>query len=151
MGALWVTTAMLVPELAVDAIEHFEHEPARRSVESAGGLVAQEDLGLLDDRARDGDPLLLAARHLRRIVVAPRGQPDQIQRLVGRHGPGREVRDERDVLARREARDEVVELEDEADVRAPVLRQLLLGRVRQIVARVGERARRSARRGRRGC
>ena len=110
-------------EVAVHAVEHLEDEAPRRRVERAGRLVAEQDLRLLHDRARDGDPLLLAARHLRRVVVAPlrRARPARAPRPDD-IGVRREVGDERDVLARREARDEVVELEDEADVLAPVLR-----------------------------
>ena len=44
--------------------------PAGRAIEVAGGLVGQEDRPVVGQRPRDGDPLLLAARELRRVVVA---------------------------------------------------------------------------------
>ena len=53
-------------ELAVDALERLEHDDAGRDVERAGRLVAQQHVGPLGDRARDGDALLLAAGELRR-------------------------------------------------------------------------------------
>ena len=42
-------------------------------VEVAGRLVGQQDRGVVDQRARDRDALLLAARELARVVV-PRGR-----------------------------------------------------------------------------
>jgi hypothetical protein len=74
----------------------------------------------------DRDPLLLAARELRREVVAPRRQADPVDRLVDRHRVVDDVGDQGDVLAHREARDQVVELEHEADVAAPERGQLRL-------------------------
>ena len=56
-------------ELAVDALEHLEHELAGLEVERAGRLVAEQHVGPLGDRARDRDALLLAARELRGEVV----------------------------------------------------------------------------------
>ena len=43
-------------------------------VERAGRLVAQQHVGPLGDRARDGDALLLAAGQLRRKVIQPRAR-----------------------------------------------------------------------------
>ena len=42
---------------------------ARLRVEGAGGLVGQKDLRVIDEGARDGDALHLAARHLRGLLV----------------------------------------------------------------------------------
>ena len=61
---------------------------ARARVEVAGGLVGEHDLGLRDERARDRDALLLAARQLRRSVLEPVAQTDGVDdaiepRLVG--------------------------------------------------------------------
>jgi len=53
-------------------------------------------------------------------VVAARRQADPIDRLVDRHRPVDDVGDKRDVLAHRQARDQVVELEYKADVAAAV-------------------------------
>ncbi len=51
-------------------------------VEVAGGLVGQDERGLADDGARDGHPLLLAAReHAGGRVAAP-GEPHALERLA---------------------------------------------------------------------
>ena len=83
-----------------------------------GGLVAQHHLGLLRHRSRDGDALLLAAGKLCRNVVEALAQADQREGVLRLHGIARNLGDERHVLARREARNQVVELEDER-LRAP--------------------------------
>ncbi len=62
--------------------------------------------------------------------------PTSVERLVGAIGVSRDLGDERDVLARGEARDQVVELEDEADVLAPVARERGLVGEREIVIAV---------------
>ena len=38
-------------------------------VQGAGGFVGEQDLGVVDEGARDGDALHLAARHLRGLLV----------------------------------------------------------------------------------
>ena len=48
-------------EFAVDALYHFEHQFAGGVVQRAGGFVAQQHFGALDDGARNGHALLLAA------------------------------------------------------------------------------------------
>ena len=102
--------------------------PALR-VEVARRLVGHEERRVGRDGARDGDALLLPARELPRVVVHPVGEADD------RRGPSRPAsaararersrQEERqlDVLEGRQDRDEVVELEDEADVLAPPLRE----------------------------
>jgi hypothetical protein len=117
----------------VDAFDRLEHEHAGRAVERAGRLVAQEQVRPLGDRARNRDALLLTARQLRREVVQALAEPYQPQRLLGRHRIGGELGDQRRVLERGEARDEVVELEYEADVLAPVARQAGVVEPRQLV------------------
>src|SRR5262249_27375512 len=48
-------------------------------VEIAGRLVGQDQLRVVDERARDGDPLLLAARELARLVVVPVGEAHDLE------------------------------------------------------------------------
>ena len=45
-------------------------------VEVAGGLVGEDDLGPAEQRARDGDALLLPTRELRRPVREPVAEAD---------------------------------------------------------------------------
>ena len=82
-GALWVITAVAVPSSRFTCADHLEHAHAGAEVERAGGLVAQQDVRPLGDGARDGHALLLAAGELRRKVVEPLAQADQLQRFVG--------------------------------------------------------------------
>ena len=56
-------------------------------------------------------------------VVEALAEADQAQRVLGRHRRLGDLRHQRDVLARGQARDQVVELEHEADVLAPVARE----------------------------
>ena len=60
---------------------------------------------------------------------------DQRERLLRRHGIARNLGDQRDVFPRGEARDEIVELENEADRVAAESRQLILVRAGEIVVR----------------
>ncbi len=74
-------------QVLIDAGDRLQHHLAGRIVECAGRLVAQQDLGLLHDRARDRHPLLLAAGQLGRKMVAARREVDQTDRLVDAPAP----------------------------------------------------------------
>src|SRR5437867_889605 len=112
-------------ELPVEPVEQLEDLLGRLAVEVAGGLVGEQHRGVAHDRARDRHALLLAARELARVVVHAIGEPDQLEReqgalaaLLAAHA--HEQQRQLDVLERGQHRDQVVELEDEADVaRAP--------------------------------
>ena len=62
-------------ELVDAAAQEAEHLGAAGGVEVAGGLVGEDDRRLADQRAGAGDALLLAARHLARLVAEPRRRP----------------------------------------------------------------------------
>ena len=110
---------------------------ARLGVEGAGGLVGQQDFGVVDEGARDGDALHLAARHLRGLLVDMVFQADPFQ---GVEGPlaalgardARQGQGQLDVRQDALVRDQVVGLEDEADaivaVGIPVARLVVLRR-----------------------
>src|SRR5690606_18722999 len=72
----------------------------------------------------DRDPLLLAAGELRREMMHTLTKTDKLQRLLWRHRVGCDLGDQRHVLERGQARNQVVELKHEADVLASILRQL---------------------------
>ena len=76
---------------------------------------------------------MLAARQPGREVVEPVREPDQRERVGRIHRLSRDVGHQRDVLARGEARDQIVGLEHEADVLAPEARQLRLVRAAEVV------------------
>ena len=61
-------------ELVDGVAQQPQHLGARLGVEVAGGLVGEHDRRARDERARDRDALLLAARQLGGTVLAPVGQ-----------------------------------------------------------------------------
>ena len=70
---------MVIPH-AFELAHDVEHAADQLRVERGGGFVKQHDLGLKRERARDRDPLLLAARKLARIGPAFVGKTDAIKR-----------------------------------------------------------------------
>ena len=92
MSGSCVTSTMVMPRRP-QLLEQRHHLDAGLGVEVAGRLVGQDHLRLGDQRARDGDALLLAARHLVRVVVDALAEPDALQRLAralrGARAPGR--------------------------------------------------------------
>ena len=141
-------------ELVDRAAQQVEHVAARLRVEVAGRLVGEHDRRARDQRARDRDPLSLAAGQLVRPVLAPVAEADGLDqrlepglvRLVAAD-PDRQ----QDVLLGVQDRQQVVALEDEADLLAPQQRELAVGEL--VEARAGDLdpAARSACRARRGC
>ena len=108
---------------------------ARLGVEGAGGLVGQQDFGVVDEGARDGDALHLATRHLRGLLVDVVGQADASQGIEGAltsfgAGDARQGQGQLDIGQDALVRDQVVGLEDEPDavvsVRVPVARLVIL-------------------------
>ena len=91
----------------------------RLGVEVARRLVAQQQLRLSDQRARDGDALFLAAGQLRGPMTQAAAEPDAIeQRLRARRRlrVGRaDQRRHQHVLEHRTLRQQRVILEDESD------------------------------------
>src|SRR5207247_4419181 len=69
-------------ELLVDAPELHLHALAELQVERAERLVQEQDARRVDDRARQGDALALAARELSRLAAAERAPADHLERLL---------------------------------------------------------------------
>src|SRR5262249_42751067 len=106
---------------ALNPLQFDLHLLAELQVESAERLVEEKDLGMIDERARQSDPLTLAARQLRRLAVAETGEPHNLEDLVDalatlrpRHALDAEAVG--DVLADGHVREECVVLEDGVDV-----------------------------------
>ena len=100
-------------DLAVDLRQLDLQALAELQVERAERLVEQEHRRTLDERAGDGDALLLTARQLRRCAVAKPLEPDEGQRLggaAGRCGPldAVHLQTEGDVVEHRHVREERV-------------------------------------------
>ena len=101
-------------------------------VEVAGRLVREQQRGFHDQRARDRDALLLAARQHPRPMLEPLAEPDPRQqarraRLPLRRRPPRDAHRHLGVLERGELRQQVMELEHEADVPVPERDELRVG------------------------
>ena len=88
--------------------------PVRTSSAPVGSSQSRTS-GPLGDGPGDGHALLLAAGQLRREMVQARAEVDQFQRGFGRHRVAGDLGNQPHVLPRGQARDQVVELEDEAD------------------------------------
>ena len=103
-----------------DLGEQVHHLHARLGIERAGGLVGEQDLGIVDEGARDGHTLHLAAGQLAGLLVGMLAQPHLLERcqrafmaLGTRHARKRQR--QLHVGEDRLMRDEVVALEHEAD------------------------------------
>ena len=111
------------PERSLDGPDlRAEADPDLR-VQGGERLVEEQHLGLEGERARQGDALLLSARHLPRVAVARARQADELEQLR------RSFRDrglvalanlqpESDVVGDGHVREQRVCLEDHADVPA---------------------------------
>ena len=106
------------PDLALDPLQLDLQALAQLEVERAERLVEQQDLGVVDERARERDALLLAPRELVRPAVglAPRGRRARALRATRRSISSRatflRLQPEGDVVADAEVREERVALED---------------------------------------
>ena len=113
---------------AVQLLEQRHDLEAGAAVERAGRLVGEDQDRLVDQRPRDRDALLLAARQLRRAMVQPVAEADRRQRRarlarrVARAGAGIDHR-QLDIGERGRARQQVEALEDEADLAVAQRRQ----------------------------
>ena len=115
----WVTTMIVLPNSSLSRPSSASTSCELLRVELAGGLVEQDQRRVGHDRARDGHPLLLAARELARVVVQPVVQADDAERdahpllaLLLRE-PGEQER-QLHVLERGEDGQQVERLEHEA-------------------------------------
>ena len=105
-------------------------------VEVSGGFVGEDDAWSARQGPRHGDALLLATRQFVRAVVEPVLEADGADHaveplVVG--GVARERHGQRDVLERRERRDEVERLEHEADLFATQQGEVAFGELGQIL------------------
>ena len=67
--------------LFVEFLEHAHDLDARLRIEIAGGLVCQQQRGLIHERPSDGYALLLSARKLTGKMIRTIRQPDELERL----------------------------------------------------------------------
>ncbi len=125
----WVTRTSVVCRGAMDALQQLEDVAAVGGIQVARRLVGEQDRRVVGERAGERDALLLAAGQLRRIVMPAIGQADLVQqpaRAAAASGaPAISIGTEH-VLVGGQRRNQVKELEHEADLLAAQLRQRVL-------------------------
>jgi hypothetical protein len=107
------------PLAAAQLGQQLEDAPAGPAIQVARGLVGKQNGRPGSEGPRQGDPLLLAAGELARVVMAAVLEAHGGEELVGaahRIGLPEELDREEDVLARRQIGQELKALEDEADL-----------------------------------
>ena len=124
-----MTSTSVVWRRAIDVEQQVDDVVAGAAVEIAGRLVGEQDRRIVGERAGDRHALLLAARQLRRIVMAAVRSPTSASSASAR-APGirraGNLHRHQHVLAGRQRRQQVEELEDEADPLAAQPRQRVL-------------------------
>ena len=123
---------------AIDLEQQLDDLAAGLAVEVAGRLVGEEERRIVGERARDGDALLLAARELRRIVMArdrrARRRPAAHRRARAASLHAGNLHRHQHVLERRQRREQMKELEHEADPLAAQPRERVLVERRDVDA-----------------
>ena len=109
---------------AVDILHELQDFLGRLVVKRAGGLVAQQQARVFDERTADGTALLLAARDLARELVAVLVEAQRTQQVVNVERVFGQVRRDLDVFLDGEIGHQVVELEDKAQLAAAILAQV---------------------------
>jgi hypothetical protein len=110
------------------AAQQLQDGIACHGVQGTGGLVGEDEPTLSDERPGNGDPLLLPAGQVVREPTRQRAQAKLVQRAQRlRSGLARprsvELDGQRDVLSRRQSRQQVQLLEDVTDGSAAKLGQ----------------------------
>lgn len=113
--------ALLIDELSQQAAEHL---PGDR-IQAAGGLIGEHQIGIGDQGAGDGDPLLLAARERVGVVRAAIDDVEAIKQPIdARLGVGHAHHRQANIVFGRQGRDQVEGLEHQPDVSAAKARQV---------------------------
>ena len=129
----------------VEPAQELDDLLAALGVQCPGGLVRQQQRGLVGQRAGDGESLPLTTRehagHGPRLV-ADAEEVEKVARPALCHLalPAGDHGRQRDVLQHRHPFQEIEELEDDADVTAAHLRELVFGPPRDELAGHGDRA-----------
>ena len=110
----------------VHALDEVEYLLGGLVVKRARRLVAQQDVGVFDYRPADGGALLLAAGKLRGHLVPVLPQAERFEDILRRQGLVGKIRADLDVFLDRQVRDEVIRLENIAQVLAAIQRKLPL-------------------------
>ncbi len=108
----------------VESMDQIHDLTAGRAVQVAGRFIGQKKFRILDERAGDGNPLLLPSGQFRGQVVDPVEEPHALKGLRGLFPPdgtGHVLKHQGkfDILDRGACRKEMEHLEDDADDGAP--------------------------------
>ena len=123
-------------------MQNIQNLLAGLGVQVASGLVSQHDRRVVDQRPGDGHPLLLPARKLGGAVVHPVAQSHRLQGsdgalvalLIGQRLVAVVQQRQQHVLDRRQAGQQVVGLEDKADLPVADAGQLVLAQVAHVLS-----------------
>ena len=115
-----------VAVLLVDGLYELQYLLAGLVIQRAGGLIAKQDVRILNDGTANGGALLLAAGKLVGQFSAVIPQAQQVEQLIHIQRAAGEVSAHLDVFPHGQVRDEVVHLEDVAQMAAAVEGQGLL-------------------------
>ncbi len=74
-----MTMMMVLSNSLVEAFEEGEDFGGAGGVEVSGGFVGEDEVGIGDDGAGDGDALLLSAGELAGEVVEPVAEADEVE------------------------------------------------------------------------
>src|ERR1044071_7108250 len=96
--------------LTGDSFDRFQYDNPGPHVQGARRLVAKQYFRPLRDSPGDGHPPLVPTGKLRREMVEPRAEMDQLEGGFGGHGSPGDFSDQGDILASRQAGNEIVEL-----------------------------------------
>ncbi len=120
--------------VALKLAKEFHHLVAAARVERPGGLIGEQERGIIDQGPRNRDALLLAAAQTSRVATGDVCDAELVQQLPGaaRRGIALQLRGDKDVLERGQVGEQVEELKDEADVVAPKPGQPCLAQLAEV-------------------
>src|SRR5512139_309479 len=132
-------------QVAAQLFHEHQHVFGRSAVEIAGGFIGHQQGRVRDQGPRDGHPLLLASGELTGMVIHAIREVDQPQHrphMVPALPTGEVGQNERQlyVLEGGEDRDQIIELEDEPDMRGAPGGELRFGQTGDVDVPHGDRA-----------
>ncbi len=110
---------------SASVLQELQDGLARGVIQSSRRLIAEEQLGVLRQGPGDGHPLLLTARELTGEIAHPVPETYFPKHLISAQRVLADLAGKLYVLSGRKVLHQVIELEDEPDIVAPIFRELL--------------------------